>query len=224
MQEFIEEVAVVAAVVIAKECVPGRVKTRLNPPLSLEQAAEVAAASLADTVDVITSLPFTRRILAYAGENAPVSADWEVLPQTTGTLDLRLGDVFDAVGEPMVLIGMDTPQVSARHLVPLLRGWPDDADSVFGPALDGGFWALGMREPDGDLIRGVPMSQDFTGRAQLARLRAAGHRVRMLPELDDVDTVDDALRIAAEAPRTRFAGALRGALGEIGVVEIPVTA
>ncbi|WP_378146249.1 DUF2064 domain-containing protein [Cnuibacter sp. UC19_7] len=214
----------VAAVVIAKECVPGRVKTRLNPPLSLEQAAQVASASLADTVDVISTLPFTRRIIAFAGENAPVPGDWEVLPQIAGTLDLRLGAVFDSVAEPMVLIGMDTPQVSARHLLPLLRHWPDDADSMFGPALDGGFWALAMREPDGDLIRGVPMSQDFTGRAQLARLHAAGHRVRMLPPLDDVDTIDDALRIAQEVPRTRFAAAVRAAVGGIRSLEVPATA
>nr|BFE88445.1 hypothetical protein GCM10020093_110460 [Planobispora longispora] len=55
----------------------------------------------------------------------------------------------------------------------------------------------------------MPMSRPDTGAAQLRRLRAAGLTVATMPELNDVDTADDALRIAAEAPGTRFAAAFR---------------
>ena len=61
-------------VVIAKECLPGRVKTRLHPPLSLEQAAALAAASLDDTLGALAALPATRRILAFDGVIAPLAA------------------------------------------------------------------------------------------------------------------------------------------------------
>ena len=66
---------------------------------------------------------------------------------------------------------MDTPQLTAAHLAPVLpTGRRTTIDAWFGPATDGGFWALGMREPRGDLIRGVPMSRDDTGAQQLRRL------------------------------------------------------
>ncbi|MEC5183167.1 glycosyltransferase A (GT-A) superfamily protein (DUF2064 family) [Cryobacterium sp. MP_3.1] len=198
-------------IVIAKECLPGKVKTRLHPPLSLEQAAELAAASLNDTLAAVAALPATRRVLAFDGVVAPAAADgYDILPQVAGGLDERLGAIFDGCTGPAVLIGMDTPQVTADVLAPLFEAWPDDVDAWFGPAADGGFWALGLRHPDGDLIRGVPMSQSDTGTHQLARLRAAGLRVRLLPTLTDVDHIEDAHLVAALAPHSRFAHALAG--------------
>ncbi|MEO6200131.1 MAG: DUF2064 domain-containing protein [Cryobacterium sp.] len=193
-------------VVIAKECLPGRVKTRLHPPLSLEQAAELAAASLDDTLEAVASLPASRHILAFDGERPPPSATgFEILPQVGGALDERLAAIFDACDEPTVLIGMDTPQVSCALLEPVFTDWTDDIDAWFGYADDGGFWALAMNEPAGALVRGVPMSLPHTGRLQLARLQDAGLRVRMLPTITDVDTIDDARAVARIAPNGRFA-------------------
>lgn len=200
-------------VLIAKEPLPGKAKTRLHPPLSLEQAATLAAAALHDTIAAMTSLPATRRILLFEGNDLPPGSEsYDVIGQTTGTLDLRLGAIFDECTEPMLLIGMDTPQLSADDLAPAFTGWPldenDDIDAWFGAANDGGFWSLGMREPRGDLIRGVEMSRDDTGDAQLARLRDAGLRVGMLPALTDVDTIDSAREVASLAPHTLFARTL----------------
>ena len=132
-----------AIVVIAKECLPGRVKTRLHPPLSLEQAAELAAASLDDTIEAVRNIPADRRILFFDGDTPPASADgFEIMPQPAGTLDERLAALFDTLDEPTVLVGMDTPQLRPGDV-----RWPDSGDVVFGPALDGGYWAIGMREP-----------------------------------------------------------------------------
>ena len=196
-------------IVIAKECLPGRVKTRLHPPLSLEQAAVLAAASLDDTLAATATMPASRRVLAFDGANPPAAAAaFEVVPQVDGGLDDRLGAIFDHCAGPTVLIGMDTPQVTAELLAPVFDVWPAEVDAWFGPAADGGFWALALREPDGDLIRGVPMSRDDTGARQLERLHAAGLRVRMLPTLTDVDTIDDAQKVADLAPTGRFAATL----------------
>ena len=196
-------------VVIAKECLPGRVKTRLHPPLSLEQAADLAAASLDDTLAAVAALSATRRIQAFEGVIAPnAAAGYEILPQVEGTLDLRLAAVFDACEGPMLLVGMDTPQVTSALLEPVFTDWTDDVDAWFGFANDGGFWALALNDPTGDLIRGVPMSRDDTGAVQLKRLTDAGLRVNLLPTLTDVDTIEDAHRVAGIAPTGRFAAAL----------------
>ncbi len=193
-------------ILIAKEPLPGRAKTRLHPPLSLEQAARLAAAAIDDTIAAVASLSASRRILLFDGVRPPRSSrGYEIMPQLAGELDERLAAAFDAVDGPTLLIGMDTPQLRADDLAPVFDAWLPDIDAWFGPAADGGYWALGMREPRGELIRGVPMSRSDTGNIQLRRLTAAGLRVAMLRPLTDVDTFDDARKVASVAPATSFA-------------------
>jgi uncharacterized protein len=207
-------------VVIAKETVAGRVKTRLHPPFSLEEAAELAAASLADTLAAVRSMGDTERVLYFDGTMLPAGAeDFRVIPQSSGSLDERIGALFDQVTGPTILVGMDTPQLSRRLLAPALDNWSDDIDAFFGPATDGGFWALGLRNPDGDLVRGVPMSVEHTGVYQLGKLAGAGLRVALLPPLTDVDTIDSAAEVAAVAPFSEFAATFArfGARGLTGV-------
>jgi len=205
-----------ALVVIAKEPLPGRAKTRLHPPLSLEQAATLAAAAIDDTLIAMQSVPAARRVLLFDGANSPaLAADYEVIPQSDGDLDERLASIFDHLDGPMLLIGMDTPQVTRDAVAPAFENWPSDIDAWFGPASDGGWWALGMREPRGDLIRGVATSRDDTGAVQLARLRSAGLRVGILPTLTDVDTIDTAREVADAAPRGQFAATLAGFGAEV---------
>lgn len=196
-------------VLIAKETIPGRVKTRLHPPLSLEEAAELAAACIADTLEAVAAIPATRRVLLFDGSLLPPgSEDYDVMTQVEGDLDARLGAMFDECEGPTVLIGMDTPQVTADLLAPMFAEWPHEVDAWFGPATDGGFWTLALARPDGDLLRGVPMSRTDTGRIQLRRLEEAGLRVGMLPALTDVDTIENAREVAALAPNGRFATTL----------------
>ena len=204
--------------VIAKEPVPGRVKTRLTPAYTPAEAAELAAAALADTLAAVASTSVTRRILALAGTPGRwLPPGFDVIAQHGGGLDERLAwalaDARATCPAPLAFIGMDTPQVTpallAQAVEPLVAG---TADATFGMAEDGGFWLLGLREIDPALVLGVPMSRSDTGAVQLARLHEAGLRVRLLPELGDVDTADVVEQIAAAAPGSRFA-ACAGALG-----------
>ncbi|MFR0356408.1 TIGR04282 family arsenosugar biosynthesis glycosyltransferase [Streptomyces sediminimaris] len=189
--------------VIAKEPRPGRVKTRLTPPFTPREAAELAEAALADTLDVVARTPARRRVLVLQGTPGPwLPSGFEVVPQCGGGLDERLAAAFAHCTGPSLLIGMDTPQVTPELLAVDFAG----CDAYFGPAEDGGFWALGLADPDPALLRGVPMSTPGTGAAQRARL--AGLRVRDLPRLRDVDTADDAHLVAGEAPGSRFAARL----------------
>jgi glycosyltransferase A (GT-A) superfamily protein (DUF2064 family) len=200
-----------ALIVIAKEPVPGRVKTRLVPPLTGSEAADLARAALSDTLRVASAVDASQHVLALDGRPGPwLPRGWRVVAQPAGTLDVRLVAAFGAAsGGPALLIGMDTPQVSAAQLAAFD---PDGHDACLGLAEDGGYWAIGLRNPAlaAEVISGVPMSTSHTGVEQLRRLHAAGLRVQLLDMLADVDTIDVAYGVAAAAPSTEFAAALRG--------------
>ncbi|MFI8946700.1 DUF2064 domain-containing protein [Streptomyces sp. NPDC053750] len=197
--------AATTLLVIAKEPRPGRVKTRLTPPFTPAEAAALAEAALVDTLHAVAATPARRRILVLAGEPGPwLPPGFHVVPQCGGGLDERLAAAFAGCAGPALLIGMDTPQVTPE----LLDVDFCDYDACFGPAEDGGFWALGLSRPRPALLRGVPMSTPETGAVQRERLLAAGLRVRDLPLLRDVDTADDARAVAALVPHGRFAARL----------------
>ena len=198
-----------ALLVIAKEPVPGRSKTRLCPPCTPQQAADLAAAALADTLDAVVATPgVERRILVLDGEPGHwLPAGFEVVPQAAGGLDARLAAAFAALDEPAFLVGMDTPQLTPAHLragLDALARHP----AAFGPAADGGYWGIGLREPDPAVFLGIEMSTTRTGADQLARLRDLGREPAVLPELRDVDRYSDALAVAALASGTRFRAAV----------------
>jgi rSAM/selenodomain-associated transferase 1 len=207
--------------VLAKAPVPGRVKTRLCPPCTPVQAARVAAAALADTLDTVTASAAGARSLVVDGRY-PVAPGWATLAQRGGPLGERLAGAFADTSTPpgtaSVLIGMDTPQVTAEHLDTALwsLGTAGGPDAVLGPAADGGWWALGLRDPGhAAVLRTIPTSTATTGRRTLAALRRRGLRVTLLPRLRDVDTAADARAVAALCPPgSRFAGAVAAELGE----------
>jgi uncharacterized protein len=200
--------------VIAKEPVPGRVKTRLCPPCNEEQAAKIAAAALADTLDVVTATPAVRRTLVIEGDYRPPGG-WRSVAQRGEGLAERIARGYGDTALPRVgsfLVGMDTPQLTRDliiHARDLLgsRG----VDAVLGLAVDGGWWGLGLRDPaDARVLDGVPMSTPRTGADTLDALQTRGLTVARLPVLRDVDTVSDAWAVAAQCqPTSRFATAVR---------------
>ena len=191
-----------ALIVIAKAPRPGRVKTRLTPPCRPQQAARLAAAALQDTLDAVLEAATHRRVCVLDGRPGPwLPAGIEVLGQRAGGLDERLAGAFADVGEPALLVGMDTPQLTPRALVDAAeRLQRPGTDAVLGPAADGGYWAIGLRAATPELFRGVAMSTATTGADQDARLRRHGLEVAILPTLRDVDTIADARAVAAACP------------------------
>lgn len=205
-------------VVLAKSPIPGRVKTRLCPPCDFEQAAQLAEAALTDTLTAVAETPSRRRVLALDGPPGSwVPAGFEVVPQRGDGLDERLANVFTELGEGGLLIGMDTPQVTPARLAAALRTLcTPRVDAVLGPAVDGGWWSIGLRVPDPAVFLGIPMSTPATCHAQRTRLRDLGLRTAELEPLRDVDDIDDALAVAREAPAGRFAHRLRAMLPRFG--------
>ena len=211
------------ALMVAKAPVPGLAKTRLTPPATPTQAAEIAASALLDSLDAIMATPGAVPVVAMTGclTNAVRCDELRsrlgtvIVVEQRGTLFAdRLANAHaDAArhcpGLPIVQIGMDTPQVTPA-LLDATASALDDADAVLGPAADGGWWVLGVRDPTvADLLRPVPMSTPDTFRDTWHALVNGALRVGKIDELSDVDTMADALRVAGDIPNSRFAAAVR---------------
>lgn len=225
-----------AVLVVAKAPVSGYAKTRLSPPAESDQAADIAAASLLDTLDAVRATPGALPVVALSGDlddalrSTEISAALDGLPvleQGTGDLAMRLARILERTSElypdiPVVLIGMDTPQVTAGMLADAAdRLLGDGVHGLLGPAADGGWWLLGLRDagypPALRALRGTPMSKPDTGRRTWRRLEDAGLDLASLGELADVDTMEDAYVVARDIPTSRFAAAVARVPAQRGV-------
>jgi len=205
------------ALVVAKAPVPGRVKTRLGADVGMRAAAEVAAAALLDTLaacraafgaaDCLLALSGDLRQAVRGPEIETALAGWYVFEQRGDGLGARLAHAHADVpgGRPVLQVGMDTPQLAAEHLhagAAALEG----ADALLGPAEDGGWWLLGLRDPaTAVVLRDVPMSTPTTYVDTRRALEDGGLEVATGTVLRDVDTVADADLLAGGHRHTEFA-------------------
>lgn len=212
--------------VVAKAPVPGLAKTRLGAVVGNALAAEVAAAALLDTLDACEEAFGAGQVhIALVGDLDRATrggtlttrlAAYHVFPQHGAGFAERLAHAHADVarcapGAAVLQIGMDTPQVTSRMLwntAALLAEHP----AVLGPAEDGGWWALALRDPmDAAALAGVPMSTPDTCDRTRVALVARGVGVGLADALTDVDTAEDADVVAALVPHTRFGRAWAGA-------------
>lgn len=203
--------------------VPGEVKPRLSPPATAEQAADIAAASLLDTLDTVLAVPNAVPVVALTGDvsQAARSVELEQLLQRTTVLSQR-GDDFaqrlvnahlaTARVRPrraILQIDMDTPQVTPDLLAGQAERLLHGADALLGPTYDGGWWVLGLREPvTARALATVPMSRSDTAELTRHALRSAGLRVVKGPKLSTVDMMTDAESVANTMRHGRFVEAV----------------
>ena len=212
--------------VVAKAPQPGKAKTRLARDLGDETAAELAAASLLDTMDVVEAVAApSDRMLSLAGDLCDAARRAEIESRLLGwRLTRQSGDTFASrlcraheqaatvwPGRTIVQIGMDTPGLTRLDLQVLARAARRPDHVGLGPARDGGWW--GLASPSIAYVAGlvdVPMSTAQTCLRTRAALEARGARVTEVHELVDVDNLEDAALVSREAPHTRFAEAFAG--------------
>lgn len=217
-----------AILVVAKAPEPGRVKTRLCPPLEPAQAADIAAAALLDTLSAAThAVGGDRRriIVAIDGQVSLACRSSDIGRSLKGCLviDQRGIDFAERLAHahsdakqqlpesPILQVGMDTPQMTSELLVSAARQLMSGTnDAVLGPASDGGWWLLGLRDADhATALRSVMMSSPSTGRLTREALQSRGLTVSLVDQLTDVDEWSDALAVAQTCATTRFSEAVR---------------
>lgn len=208
-----------ALIIFAKRPSPGRVKTRLTPPLSPEEAAELYRRMLLDILAKTGQMADVHRLIFYEqGAGAPEFFAETVgkggsYPQEGEGLGERLTAAFDrAFGlgyDAAAVIGTDSPHLPTSFMDRAFELLDDPrVDAVFGPAEDGGYYLLAMKRLHRELFKGIAWSTPEVLKESLARAAAAGIATALLPVWHDVDTAADLLRPelidpANGAPRTR---------------------
>jgi uncharacterized protein len=209
----------VTLLVVAKAPEPGRAKTRLAATVGDRVAADIAAAALLDTLDAVAAAPAASRVVALTGDLDAAAAAAQIRQRLESfTVIEQRGDDFAdrlanahldaAAGFPVLQIGMDTPQVTADLLAGCARSLLG-APAVLGPAVDGGWWVLGVQDPAmAECLRAVPMSQPDTGELTWKALHDSGIDVISVDRLADFDIADDVAAVReACGPASRFARA-----------------
>lgn len=190
-----------AVIVFVRAPEAGRVKTRLaaeiGEPAALRVYRRLAEHAVAEARRVAPHAAV--RIHFTPAESGGAVRGWlgeaaAYLPQSAGGLGERMraafGDAFAAGFTRVVIIGSDLPELSADLLRRAFREL-GSAPAVIGPARDGGYYLLGLREMIESVFDELPWSTDAVFPATLARLRDAGASPVILPTLADVDTAAD---------------------------------
>ncbi len=200
-----------AVVLMAKAPVPGRVKTRLCPPLAPEEAARLYACMLGDAAEEISSVDRIARYLfldppgaANSMRGAPFSS-FGRFPQRGKDLGEKMWDAastaFRLGAKRVVIVGADCPALAAERLRRAFRELREGAGAAFGPSADGGYYLVGLARPDERLFRKFTWSTPTVLLDTVARCRALSIPFSFLRPERDVDTGED-LNALVEWART----------------------
>ncbi|MFL5348560.1 MAG: TIGR04282 family arsenosugar biosynthesis glycosyltransferase [Hyalangium sp.] len=198
----------VALCVFAKPPRAGDAKTRLAPAVGTEGAATLARAFLTDTWATVTRLPWARPVLASTGPwpEGLLPAPVEVWQQGTGDLGARMENILHrglGLCPAVMALGADSPGLPLAHLEAAHAALAD-ADAVFGPSDDGGFYLLALRRLPVGALANLPWSQPETLARTEERLKSLGLTVARIAPFFDVDVPADLERLEAELREGRL--------------------
>lgn len=197
-----------ALIIFAKAPIPGQVKTRLCPPLTLDEAASLHGSVVLDMLERSRNVAALDRFVACAPSSDHVF--FKILEERHGVrLIAQMGDdlgarmaracadVFALGYRQVLVVGTDLPTLPGSvfgEAVTLLAAH----DVVLGPALDGGYYLIGLRKPSPDLFAGIPWSTDRVLPLTQQKAAALGLHTVLLPVRRDIDTIDDLMAVIEE--------------------------
>lgn len=204
-----------ALAIFAKAPTPGRIKTRLVPPLTPECAARLHGAFVGDILERTAVLGWTRYLACAPDLADPFlqgcarESGAHPIPQGEGDLGARLTRVLGELlrrHEGVIAIGADSPSLPVGYIEEA-RTRLAAAEVVLGPAEDGGYYLIGLRRAHPALFQDIPWGTSGVFAATAAKAGTA--RLALLPLWYDVDRPSDLDRLRAdltltrECPRTR---------------------
>lgn len=195
-----------AIIVMCKAPVAGAVKTRLTTFLSPEEAADLAVCFAIDTAKKAQTV-CENTIIAVAGdknllaENLPENLIW--IEQRGADLGERMHNAlvsaFQQNFSPLVVIGTDSPTLPAEFIANAIEILSKNhADAVLGESTDGGYYLIGLNEPNRQIFQNVTWSAPETFAETRRNVEQANLRFARLPVWYDVDLPEDLRRLKAE--------------------------
>jgi uncharacterized protein len=183
-----------ALVIFGREPRPGKVKTRLGKQIGSGPACDVYKDLLKTTIEACSSIDADRFLYLPKGDRVAVAhGSFSIRAQTGDNLGARMDHAFRecfANGhQHIVLVGSDCPYLSPS----ILRGAfsaLDDNETVFGPAVDGGYYLVGQRAPARNLFSDIVWSSTDVFRQTMSRLKENGWSHSLLATLEDIDDLD----------------------------------
>lgn len=194
-------------VTFAKYPAAGQVKTRLIGRISAAEAANLYRAGLVLTLECLELVPGIDTILAASPDESDfsdiVGPKVKVVPQGPGDLGERMNRViggrFAEGYQRVVAIGGDCPGMLPSDVIAAFTQL-EIHDTVIGPAIDGGYYLLGLRRPAPILFDSIPWGSDRVARQTRAIARSAGLSMAELPRRRDFDEFADLAAILDELP------------------------
>lgn len=194
----------------AKEPVPGKVKTRLTPPLSAEQACRLYRAALEETVERLCALDLTV-VICYDGQRSWFAATFpglSLLSQAEGNLGTRLQvaaeKLFAVGGGPVLFAASDSPDLPAALIQQALAALQDKPAAVI-PCVDGGYALIGLQSPTPTLFADIPWSTPQVLPTTRERARQLGFSLYETASWEDLDDIASLRRLVARSPGSQTA-------------------
>lgn len=189
--------------IFAKAPEPGLAKTRLIPALGAAGAAALQQKLIRYTLATAAQSGLATALWCHPDTAHPcfnacaTEFALSLHAQQGGDLGERMQHAFVTAGAPALLIGTDCPALSAQDLRTAAAALVTH-DAVLGPAADGGYYLIGLRQPMAELFHAMPWGTAAVLALTRARLRAAGLRWQELPLHHDIDTPDDLVHLPKE--------------------------
>ncbi|HUK39893.1 MAG TPA: TIGR04282 family arsenosugar biosynthesis glycosyltransferase [Candidatus Acidoferrales bacterium] len=197
-----------ALVILTKFPEPGQSKTRLVPPLSSAEAAELAHALLLDQLQNLVAFNAAQLFIAFTPPGkanffeALLPGQSSCFPQQGESLGDRMRHAFDVLFsrgfKRVLLIGGDLPAVPLKTLTDAIAAFERDSEIVLGPASDGGYYLVAMNRPFPEIFAGMSWSQPDVLAATIAKLISLNRKFKLISPWYDIDTIDDLSRLNSD--------------------------
>ncbi|GJM16820.1 MAG: hypothetical protein DHS20C13_21470 [Thermodesulfobacteriota bacterium] len=181
----------------------GKVKTRLAKDLGDQRAAEIYSEMSLEIINNVLDTSSYNTIIFYdppEKEKENEIRNWigkkevQYLPQVGNTLGDKISnafkEVFSSKSKRAVIIGTDCTDVTSETITQAIKSLTD-VDVVLGPAVDGGYYLLGLNNHTPEIFKGIKWSTESVLNQTIEKIKENKLSYELLNTLQDIDTLDD---------------------------------